>query len=85
MALMRMAIRHDADDSSSDLCPWAQDDTMFRQDILIPFNILIKFKATEYSYSVRNQNFEDIRFKGNSIFIPSLVCVDVCMCLCVCV
>ena len=46
---------HNADDSSSDLCPWAQDDAMSRQHILIPINILIKFEATEYSYSVRIQ------------------------------
>ena len=32
------------------------------QDISTWFRILIEFEATEYSYSIRIKNFEDIRF-----------------------
>ena len=57
MAAMHMGYGHNADDSSLD---WY--DVAFQQDISTPFNILIEFEATEYSYSIRIQNFEDIRF-----------------------
>ena len=62
MAAMRMGYGHNADDSSLDLCPWPPGDAAFQQDISTPFNILIEFEATEYSYSIRIQNFEDTRF-----------------------
>ena len=49
-----------ADHSGIDLCPWPWDDAASEQDISTPFSILIKFKATEYSYSISIRNFEDI-------------------------
>ena len=36
---------------------------MSRQDILTLFNILIKFKAIKYLYSIHIQKFEDIQLK----------------------
>ena len=45
------AYDHNADNSRLDICPWPRDDTVLWQDILKPFNILIEFEATEYSYS----------------------------------
>ena len=58
------AYGHDADDSGSDFFPWPLADIVSlvsRQDILTPFNIIIKFEATEYLICIRN--FEDIRVK----------------------
>ena len=50
-------------------CPW--DDAMSWQDTSTPFDILIKFEATEYSYLIqysnRIRNFEDILFDSNEI------------------
>ena len=46
----------------ADLCPWSWDDAESRQNILTPFSILIEFEGTEYLYSVRIKNFDDIRF-----------------------
>ena len=58
------------------LVPMAVDDTASRQDIST-FSILIKFEATEYSYSIPIRNFEDIqfdiRFQWNSRFVPPLL------------
>ena len=51
---------HDADDSSTDLCPWPWDDAASRQDISTPFSILIEFEATEYSIF-------DLKFDFNEI------------------
>ena len=66
---------YDVDESGADLCPWPRDDTASRQDISTPFNIVIEFKATEHLYSIWHliciRNFEDIRFKWNSRFVPS--------------
>ena len=61
--------------------PCPPDDVTSRQDISTPFSILIEFEATEYSYSIRYsiriQNFKnirfDIRFEWNSRFVPSLM------------
>ena len=57
-------IWHDTDDPGSDLCPRPRDDAVSRQDISRTSNILIRFEATEYSYSnqylIRIQNFKDI-------------------------
>ena len=54
---------HNANDSGSHL--W--DDVTARQDISTPFSIVIEFKVTGYSYSVRYsihiRNLDDIRFK----------------------
>ena len=57
----------EADDSSTDLCPWPWDDAASQQNISTPFIILIEFEATEYSYSIRARNFQDIRFDSNEI------------------
>ena len=46
------AYGYDADDSSTDLCPWPWDDVVSRQDISTQFSILIEFEATEYSYLI---------------------------------
>ena len=42
-------------------CP--RVDAASQQDISTSFIILIEFEATDYSYSIRIRNFEDIRFK----------------------
>ena len=46
---------------------WSRDDAKFWQDISTPFNILIKFKATEYSYSIYILNSKNIQFDLSEI------------------
>ena len=69
------AYDHDADDSGTDLCPWPRDGAASRQDVSTPFSILIKFEATEYSYSIWYSiwNLVDIWFDLNEIPDSSLV------------
>ena len=47
------ACGHETADSSSNKCQWPCDDATCRQDISIPFNILIEFEAPEYVFGIR--------------------------------
>ena len=60
----------DADDSGTNWCSCPRDDAVSRQDVSTPFSSLVEFETTEYSYSIRIPNFEDIRFDIQMKFRP---------------